>query len=334
MSSASAPSKLTVAILPLGNISPWQITLTAEVLKHEFGVKTMILPPVEIPPECFDAKRNVYLASEILTFLFFQLPHNAQRIVGIINGAVEHDGKKPCIGLADLHKRTALCGVPRVLEQSRDLLTSKIRQDLISYLVITHEFIHTLGVEHCSNPDCVMNAANHSAAICSSCRRWINRELMVCPGSAEERFTYADAMFFYHCFPQAITAYREVIAIEPKEPLYHHCLGFALQLNRQFDEAKQEMTIAIELSNDTDACYYNLGLIYLRANDTLHLADNSFHFALAVAKNPMAMQRLIGQAYRYIAHDVERAGWHYKEYLRLGGDDQNVMDWLFSRSQL
>ena len=33
-------------------------------------------------------------------------------------------------------------------------------------------------------------------------------------------------------------------------------------------------------------------------------------------------------------YDVERASRHYKEYLQLGGDDQDVIDWMISRGQL
>lgn len=332
MSAERAASELAVAVLPLGQISAWQITLTAWVLKYEFGVKTIFLQPIKLPPQCFNAERNVYLANEILTFLFFHLPHNAQRIVGIIDGNLEDDGKKPCIGLADLYKRTMLCGVPRVPKQSRDLLTSKVTQDLISYIVITHEFIHTLGVAHCSHPNCVMNVASRSAVICSPCRRWVNRELMVRPGSAEERFAYAEALFFYCCFPQAIAAYREAIAGAPKEPLYHHRLGMAMYHAGQLNEVNQEIMLAIKLSNDGMHGYYNLGLMCLQ--NQWQLAESYFDKAIAVAKDSQNIQRLVGQAYREILHDVERASRHYKKYLRLGGDDQDVTEWLISRNQL
>src|SRR3989338_1655994 len=105
MSAEWPSSELTVAVLPLGQISTQQIKLTTMILDVVFGVKTTILPQTEVPSQYFNLERRRYQGNQILDFLFFQLPANAQRIVGIIDGDLEGDADTSCIGIADLYQR-------------------------------------------------------------------------------------------------------------------------------------------------------------------------------------------------------------------------------------
>ncbi len=332
MSAERIASELTVAILPLGKISDRQIKLTAVVLNWMFGVKTIVLPTAEITSQYFNTERGRYQGDKILNFLFLQLPANAQRIMGILEGDLEENSNKPCLGLADLYQRVALYSVPHLSGQS-DQSKKQTDQDLMSILLITHEFAHTLGLSHCDQLGCVMNLSQHGATMCIYCSRWADRELKVRPGSAEERFSFAESLFFNGFFLQAITVYRQAIFHAPKEPLYYHCLAVALNQAGQFDKAKKEMTRALALSGNLPDGYYNLGLVYI-GGQRLEQAEVYFNKAIATAKDPRTMQRWIGQAYREILHDVERASRHYLQYLRLGGDDPDVVEWLISRSKL
>jgi tetratricopeptide (TPR) repeat protein len=178
-----------------------------------------------------------------------------------------------------------------------------------------------------------MNKTEFKMNLCAKCRRWADHELKVRPGSAEECFYLAEGWFTLGGFDQAIPLYREAIRLAPRhEALYHHCLSTALYRLGKSDEGEQEMVLATAYSNDSSGFNYNFGVRSLR--DDPQLAEEYFAKALAVAQNPQKIHRLIGQAYRAILHDVERAARHYKEYLKLGGNDQDVKDWLESRSQL
>lgn len=328
MSTESAPSQFTVAIAPLGSIPDWQIKLTALVLQREFEVKTMLLPAMEPPLQYFNAERSRYQAYRILDFLFSQLPVDAQRIMGIIEGGLENDKNEPCYGSAYPHNNTAIYRVPLQLEQ----IKKQIKQDSLSYHLIVHEFGHTLGLPHCDQPDCAMNSERCSVVLCAGCHRWADRELKVQPGSAEERFSFAESLFTQNCLTQAIVVYREAVLCAPNEPLYHNRLANALYITEQKDEAGQEFDLAIKLSNDNH-CHYALGILGLTTNQ-LKRAEDYFAKAIATAKDPKLTQKIIGQAYREISHDVELASRHYKEYLLLGGYDQDVVEWLVSRSQI
>ena len=324
MSNTDVPSKFTVAVLPLGEVSSSQTSFTAAVLRRRFGVNTIILPSAEAPLEYFDAESKKYHGGKILDFLFAKLPDDAQRILGIIDGALEDSEKEACFGLAYPYHRTALYSTLNIKERSEgDNLA-------FSYNLITHEFGHTLGLNHCNRPDCIMNNEQCSFALCELCKKWADRELKVVLGSAEDRFSLAESFFRFDCFSRAISLYREAIACTPNEPLYHHRLAMALNLMDK-DEKDEEFQLALQLSNDNNYCYV-LAVLALNAN-RLDDAKQDFERVIAVAKDLKLTQKIIGQAYREITHDVELASQHYQEYLRLGGDDQDVIDWLISRNK-
>lgn len=332
MSTESAPSQFTVAIAPLGSISDWQIKLTTLVLKREFEVKTMLLPAMEPPLQYFNAERGRYQNCAVLDLLFSQLPAEAQRIVGVVEGGLENDKNDPCLGCASLYSRVAVHSVLPSSQWEHLSIKDRVDKDARSYIVITHEFSHTLGLPHCSQLDCLMHEGAYSVEMCAHCRRWTDRELKVKPGSAEERFSLAESLLTHNYFNQAIAIYREAIHIAPHEPLYHRRLSLALYNTKQLDKAGQELNLAVKLSNDRPNLYYTFGLSCL--NNRLKLAEAYFAKAIATAKDPKFTQKLIGQAYREISHDVELASRHYKEYMLLGGDDPDVVEWLVSRSQI
>jgi len=333
MCPTNVPSKFTVAILPLGQISPAQIKFTAAVLEQEFGVKTLTLPAIEIPRRFFNAERNCYQTGKILNFLFPKLPANAQRIIGIVDGDLENPEKEPSFGSASPYCRAAIYMVPRISEQIElGQVQNQLDQYRLSLHLIIHEFAHTLGVMHCKHSQCAMNETAFEAILCNNCRKWADHELKVQPGSAEERFSFAESLLIQDCSTQAIVAYREAVSCAPNEPLYYFRLILALYKAGQKDEALPDLKLALALSNDVPGLNYASGLSLLRGD--LESAEMYFAKAIAISRDLKFTQKLIGQAYREIIHDVERASRHYKEYLRLGGNDQDVIDWLISRNQL
>lgn len=327
MSPISAPSKFNVAILPLGDVSTEQIEFLGHVLKWEFGVNTTILPQTDIPARYFIAKRGTYDSHKLLIFLFFKLPDNAQRIVGIAGEVLENAAeKKNCFGSASPYHRVAVYSAPHLSEEK------SVDQKIFSYPRIIHEFGHTLGLNHCNQPGCAMTIPKPGIELCARCRLWAERELRVQPGSAEERFSLAESYFQHKDFSRASSTYREAIQLAPHEPLYYHRLCGSLHKLGQFNEAGQALNLAIKYSDDEPDFYYNYALIYLKTQ--IEKAEGYFTKILAATNNRQKMQRLIGQAYREIAHDVDRASEHYIKYLQLGGNDPDVVEWLESRGKL
>ncbi len=325
-------SELTVAILPMGNVSPRQVELTVLVLENEFGVKTMILPAIAIPPKYFNAERGRYNSYDVLRLLFTYLPLEAQRIVGVVEGELELDDVSTCLACAHPYNRVAIYSASPLSEWKRLSVKDQSTKDLISHIVLTHEFGHTLGLSHCEQISCVMHQGPCYTEMCAACRRWADRELNVKPGSAEERFTFAECLFTYSCYTEAIKVYFQARLLAPYEPLYYSRLARALFRIGLVELANRQFRLAATFAKDSEDMYYGFGLANLNV-DTGE-AEEYFDKAIATAEDVRFMHKLIGQAYREILHDVERASRHYLEYLRLGGDDQDVVDWLVSRSKL
>ncbi len=330
----AVPSKFTVAIAPLGHVSPWRIKFTTLVLKRVFGIDATILPEIEIPPHCFIPERNRYRADYLLKLLFTKLPFDTQRILGIIESDLETKTTQPCLGLAGMRDGVALYSAQPPSSKEGPNKISEANQDYISYHLVVHEFGHTLGLKHCDKSKCAMRNKSADFFLCDICQKWADRELKVLPGSAEERFARAESLFKHGFVQDAVKAYYQAVAKFPQEPLYRFSLGLALEKSGKINKASEEIKMALELLDDPPSGYnYSLGLISL-INNQPEEAEKDFAKTAETAKDPKFMYRLIGQAYREITHDVERASRHYKEYLRLGGDDPDVIEWLISRGQL
>lgn len=324
-----APSQFTVAILPLGDVSFNQIDLTELVLRANLGLNVIILPKKEIPSKYFNSQSKRYKADDVLNFIVLQLPDNAQRILGVTDSDLETEKGKQALGYAYLHSRTAVYSTWHFSKQA-DTSDKQLR----TIHLITHELGHTFGISDCDNPECVMNhnSIRLNFEFCHKCRRWVDRELKVEFGSPEECFSLAEFNYLYGRLPQAIALYRQAVRMAPTEPLYHYYLYTALQKLEQDDEAEKSLQLAIEYSDDSPKEYYIFGLTCLKS--IAKRAEEYFNKALIAAKDPQKIHKLIGQAYREIRHDVEKASLHYKKYLQLGGNDQDVIDWLISRSKM
>lgn len=333
MSAERPASELTVAILPIGGVSPWQIVYTAIVLRAEFGVKTLILPGIEIPGACFETEIGQYRQDDLLDFLFQQIPANSQRIMGIVTDRLGSPVKKKAShGIAHPYDGMAVYREPCSAEYGEWVEKNQKDKDFFSRHLIIHEFCHTLGIGHCDKEECAMHTVSYCEYLCDDCQRWANRELQVKPGSAEERFARAESLHRRDQTDRAIIAYRQAIANAPTEPLYYQGLSAALYKPEQYDERKKSLARSVAFANDFPHFYYNFGLKNLRDNPVL--AEDYFYKAIASAKDQQKMQRLVGQAYRQVLYDVERASRHYKEYLRLGGNDPDVLEWMVSRGQI
>ncbi len=171
MTSTNAPSKFTVAILPLGDVSDWHIKLTIGVLEQEFGVHVLILPARELPTEYLDTKNKLYKNRHILNLLLRMLPAEARCIMGIIAGGLQDENGERQLACAYTNNKAAVCSVLPAAEWDLVVLNGgQVESDAICYHAIAHEFCHILGLPHCSNPSCVMHEAFSEITMCTACR--------------------------------------------------------------------------------------------------------------------------------------------------------------------
>ncbi len=320
MSAARIASELTVAILPLGQISSEQVELTEIVLQQNFGVKTMVMKPMEIPLSCFDAESCAYKTPWLLRWMSAHLPMEAQRIMGITTEALINKNNQRGHGAGAWHHDMAVYSTARLHERWGGGAGNEL---------ITHEFGHVLGLRHCDNTECVMHKTGPVDVLCEDCQRWADRQLQVKPGSAEERFARAETLQSIGCAAEAVESYKQAVSQAAREPHYYHRLAHALARCGKLEEAKNAEVLTTVFASDYPEFNYTHALNCLEKDPDE--AEKLFALAVSAAEDKMHVHKIIGNAYREIAHNVDMAIHHYREYFQLGGDDQTIIDWYNSR---
>lgn len=336
MGAAKISSELTVAILPLGQISDQQITLTSEVLQQEFSVKTLIMPPEEIPDPCLDAGTGHCLIDKLFVYLALRMPMEAQKIICIVDAEISSNGQI-YRAMTNRNWGVVFYSIARLTKDYANHPDSKTKIDCASLLIVSHEFGHALGLAgHCDNDKCIMRAAATTHTPCENCQRHINRELRVKPDSAETYFARAETLQEVGAllpdkaiFEVAVALYRQAVAQAKHEPHYHHRLALALAKNGQLAESKQAELLAGIFSQSYPQFSYLFALNALEKNPDE--AEKLFAKAITEAKDKQHIHKIIGNAYREIARNTDKALHHYREYFRLGGDDQTIVEWYNSR---
>ncbi len=135
-----------------------------EWLRNEMGECLMatlrIMPPIPVPPDSFEARRNQYYSTKILKEMLGNVPRDALKLLGVTD-------KDLCIpiltyvfGEAQVGGTAAVVSLARLrqehygLEPDRPLLLERLRKESL------HELGHTFGLVHCPSRDCVMYLSN------------------------------------------------------------------------------------------------------------------------------------------------------------------------------
>jgi archaemetzincin len=122
------------------------------------AVRTM--PPIPVPDESFEARRNQYYSTRILKEMLGEVPWDAHKLLGVT-------AKDLCIpiltyvfGEAQLGGMAALVSIARLRQEhygiapDRPLLLERLRKESL------HELGHTFGLVHCPSRGCVMYLSN------------------------------------------------------------------------------------------------------------------------------------------------------------------------------
>jgi len=119
-----------------------------------------ILPPIPVPPESFDARRNQYYSTKILKVMLGDVPQDALKLLGVtamdlcipiltyVFGEAQVGGTAAVVSLARLRQEHY------GLEPDRPLLLERLRKECL------HEMGHTFGLVHCPSRNCVMYLSN------------------------------------------------------------------------------------------------------------------------------------------------------------------------------
>jgi archaemetzincin len=118
----------------------------------EAGFDTAMSDREEAPGPAYDPVRRQYRADAFLEAL---RRHRGERVLGVTDFDLYVSGLNFVFGLAEGHGRVALISLARL---GADVDPAKARARALKEAV--HELGHTIGLDHCGLPRCVMHFSN------------------------------------------------------------------------------------------------------------------------------------------------------------------------------
>lgn len=143
-----------LALLPFeGMPGPIVQALSAQLAAR--GVRVRIAPPVPLPDRAFVPRRGQYRAEPLLALV---QGHGAPHVLGITHRDLFALGLNFVFGIAHCPGRACVVSTARLLAGADEgLFLARLVKE------VTHELGHTLGLDHCATPGCVMYFSNSVA---------------------------------------------------------------------------------------------------------------------------------------------------------------------------
>ena len=145
-----------LGLVQVGRISDISLIDLSSFLSKELSIVVQLKPPLVNPSEAYDSRRNQYHSTRMLALLEHHLDSvGADRVLGItssdlfVPGMDFVFGEARCPGQAAVVSSFRLCQFNELGEEER--FEPRIRKEAV------HEIGHMLGLQHCSNVNCVMH---------------------------------------------------------------------------------------------------------------------------------------------------------------------------------
>ncbi len=171
---------MKIGVLRIGSVDSTVIERVQENLKMIFPKTTCALLDeiLPVPSEAYDEKRQQHRSDIILTAICAQTvkQRTLDRILGVIDTDIFVSPLSYVFGQAEYPGKAALISLHRLRQEfynkkpDTDLFAERTTKEAV------HELGHTFGLQHCSNPFCVMYFSNSifdtdrkQSLFCSKC---------------------------------------------------------------------------------------------------------------------------------------------------------------------
>jgi archaemetzincin len=172
----------------MGHVDPYVISRIQENLNMIFlnTSTSLIEQPMQIPQEAFNEQRQQHRSDIILDKInnYAEKEKEFERVLAIVDSDIYVPRLNFVFGQARCPGKTALISLWRLKEEfykrnsNTELLVERGTKEAV------HELGHTLGMEHCTNPFCVMYFSNSifetdrkQTLFCDRCQQKIETQL-------------------------------------------------------------------------------------------------------------------------------------------------------------
>ena len=154
-------TKNKIYLVPFGSVDEFILKSLDKRLEKTFNSEVERSQKMKLPKDAFSPTRNQYYCPHFLDGLRRQIhPGPRDKVLGITDVDLYVHGLNFVFGQAELNGRFAVISLARLrqsfygLAENKDLFTERAIKEAV------HELGHTFGLEHCSDPECVMHFSN------------------------------------------------------------------------------------------------------------------------------------------------------------------------------